>query len=369
LCARRSHDGHEDFTLHFPRSVYLALRICGAAITLRAFGPSDSVVAGVWKELTIWLLAVVLLALVRFGERLPLKSIGLGNTPWRQSVRYGCILTGLCGVTAWIVLSFTGYGHGPGSKEFNKIPIWFETLVVIRSSIVEVAKRTWLSRAAQLSERRSVPAFMRTWNKHIGIAVGLAAATLASGFGQTPDSTPTAKHGRVAEANRRYQNQQGRIAHGIDTGELNSREAGRLERREARLKAREKQDRSENPGGGLTGSEEKSLNRGESRLSSDIYAQKHDVQTESTTPHTVVGNRVENQQDRIARGLDKGSMNASEASRLEQREAFLQNQIRTGRNANGGTLTSAERAQAKQELDGLSQRIHQQNNDTQTQGH
>ena len=106
-------------------------------LAFRSFGAATSVTAGVWKELAIWLLAAVLLSLVRYGERLPLKSIGLGVAPWRQSVRYGCILTGLCGVTAWIVLSFTGYGHGPGSAEFNKIPIWFETLVVIRSGIVE----------------------------------------------------------------------------------------------------------------------------------------------------------------------------------------------------------------------------------------
>jgi uncharacterized protein len=111
---------------------FVALRLL-----FRGFGASSSLTADIWKELAIWLLAAVLIALVRFGERLPLKSIGLGNTPWRQSVRYGCILTGLCGVTAWIVLSFTGYGHGPGSTEFNKIPIWFETLVVIRSGIVE----------------------------------------------------------------------------------------------------------------------------------------------------------------------------------------------------------------------------------------
>ncbi len=111
---------------------FVALRLL-----FRALSPSPSVTASVWKEVAIWFLAAVLLLLVRFGERLPLSSIGLGVSPWRQSIRYGCILTGLCGVTAWIVLSVTGYGHGPGSAEFNKIPIWFETLVVIRSGVIE----------------------------------------------------------------------------------------------------------------------------------------------------------------------------------------------------------------------------------------
>ena len=82
-------------------------------------------------------MAALLILLVRRGEKLPLSSIRLGVEPWRQSIRFGGILAGLCGVTAWFVISFTGYGHGPGSAEFNKIPIWFETLVVIRSGIVE----------------------------------------------------------------------------------------------------------------------------------------------------------------------------------------------------------------------------------------
>jgi uncharacterized protein len=111
---------------------FIALRL-----TFRAFGVSNSITADVWREFAVWIMAAVLIVLVRFGERLPLKSIGLGTAPWRESLRFGCILTGLCGVTAWIVILFTGYGHGPGSAEFNKEPIWFETLAVIRSGIVE----------------------------------------------------------------------------------------------------------------------------------------------------------------------------------------------------------------------------------------
>ncbi len=111
---------------------FIALRL-----TFRAFGVSNSIAASVGREVAVWIMAAVLILLVRFGERLPLKSIGLGTAPWRESIRFGCILTGLCGVTAWIVILFTGYGHGPGSPEFNKEPIWFETLAVLRSGIVE----------------------------------------------------------------------------------------------------------------------------------------------------------------------------------------------------------------------------------------
>jgi membrane protease YdiL (CAAX protease family) len=111
---------------------FIALRL-----TFRAFGVPNSITANLWREFAVWIMATLLIVLVRLGERLPLTSIGLGTAPWRQSIRFGCILTGLCGVTAWIVILFTGYGHGPGSAEFNKVPIWFETLAVIRSGIVE----------------------------------------------------------------------------------------------------------------------------------------------------------------------------------------------------------------------------------------
>jgi membrane protease YdiL (CAAX protease family) len=106
-------------------------------LAFRAFGAPDSMTANLCREFAVWTMAAFLIVLVRFGERLPLRSIGLGTAPLRQSVRFGCILTGLCGVTAWIVILFTGYGHGPGSAEFNKVPIWFETLAVVRSGIVE----------------------------------------------------------------------------------------------------------------------------------------------------------------------------------------------------------------------------------------
>lgn len=103
----------------------------------RALRIPDTTVAGVWKEVAVWTMAALLIVVICFGERLPLSSIRLGVAPWRQSLRYGCILAGLCGVTAWIVIQFTGYGHGPGSAEFNKIPIWLETLMVIRAGVVE----------------------------------------------------------------------------------------------------------------------------------------------------------------------------------------------------------------------------------------
>jgi len=111
---------------------FIALRLA-----FRGLGVSHSITADVWREVAVWSMAALLIVLVRFGEGLPLSSIRLGTAPWRQSIRHGATLTGLCGVTAYIVIMFTGYGRGPGSAAFNKEPIWFATLTVIRAGIVE----------------------------------------------------------------------------------------------------------------------------------------------------------------------------------------------------------------------------------------
>jgi CAAX protease family protein len=107
-------------------------------LTFRAFGVSNSITGDVWREFALWIMAALLILLIRCGERLPLSSIRLGTAPWRQSLRYGCILTGFCGVTAYIVIHFTGYGRGAGSAAFNQEPIWFAILgTAIRPGIVE----------------------------------------------------------------------------------------------------------------------------------------------------------------------------------------------------------------------------------------
>ncbi|MGI8469718.1 MAG: hypothetical protein ACR2N3_14835 [Pyrinomonadaceae bacterium] len=78
--------------------------------------------------------------------------------------------------------------------------------------------------------------------------------------------------------NKRQENQQDRIAQGINSGQLNSREAARLERRETRLNQREARYRSS--GDGLSLRERGKLERDLNRESRGIYRQKHDKQTQ-----------------------------------------------------------------------------------------
>ena len=70
--------------------------------------------------------------------------------------------------------------------------------------------------------------------------------------------------------------EQARINQGVATGELNRREAGRLERRELRIEREIGRDRL--TGGGLSSGERRRIDRQQNRLSRSIYREKHDGQ-------------------------------------------------------------------------------------------
>lgn len=71
-----------------------------------------------------------------------------------------------------------------------------------------------------------------------------------------------------------------------------------------------------------------------------------------------VGDRKENQQDRIAQGVKSGQLTAGETKNLEGRTANLNREIRTDRTANGGKLTAAERRQVNHQQNNLSKSIY-----------
>ena len=172
----------------------------------------------------------------------------------------------------------------------------------------------------------------------------------------------------MRKVNRRAERQQDRIAAGVKSGQLTARETANLETKEAALKSEERTFRLEN-GGSLTRGEQAKLNKQENNLSAQIYNQRHDAQTATTTPKSEVGARLENQQDRIGAGIASGQLTAGEAARLEAREVEWRHEISTDRSTNGGKLTDAERKEINQELNGLSGRIYKQKHDEQTQPH
>lgn len=71
-----------------------------------------------------------------------------------------------------------------------------------------------------------------------------------------------------------------------------------------------------------------------------------------------VDRRANRQQERIAEGIENGSLTPGEAAQLERREAKINREIRRDRAANGGTLTPAERAKINREQNRASRAIY-----------
>jgi hypothetical protein len=104
---------------------------------LAFFVPEITFASAILKETLIWASAAALLVIIRRGERLSLRSIGLGTCRWWKSIAWGLVIAivsaGVVGGLAYL----TGYGHGPGSAAFEKLPLWLITLIVLRAGVVE----------------------------------------------------------------------------------------------------------------------------------------------------------------------------------------------------------------------------------------
>jgi membrane protease YdiL (CAAX protease family) len=89
------------------------------------------------REACMFLIAGGLVWLVRWGERLPLSSIGIGTSPVWKSLAWGLVTAVACVIPAAALAALTGYGHGQASHAFAKLPLWVVTIVVIRGGVVE----------------------------------------------------------------------------------------------------------------------------------------------------------------------------------------------------------------------------------------
>jgi hypothetical protein len=71
-----------------------------------------------------------------------------------------------------------------------------------------------------------------------------------------------------------------------------------------------------------------------------------------------VGQRKENQQDRIANGVKNGSLTPHETQNLEHKEAKINRETRRDRRQNGGPLTPGERAKVNHQQNKVSRDIY-----------
>src|SRR5579863_1012841 len=165
--------------------------------------------------------------------------------------------------------------------------------------------------------------------------------------------------------NQRRENQQDRIANGVQSDQLTAGETKNLEGREANLNREIRDDRQAN-GGTLTQQERQQVNRQQNGLSKQIYNDKHNANT-AHYGNNEVGQRRENQQDRIAQGIRSGSLTAGQTARLENQQKGINQQVSADRKANGGKLTAGEKAQVNKEQNRASKNIYNKKHNARTQ--
>jgi hypothetical protein len=192
----------------------------------------------------------------------------------------------------------------------------------------------------------------------------LSAATLIAAavtFGQDTTTTPAPK----TEVGQRKENQQDRIANGVKSGQLTAGETANLENKEAAINGETRADRAAN-GGKLTTAEKAQVNRQQNHVSNQIYADKHNANT-AHYGNNAVGQRRENQQDRIAQGVKSGQLTAGETAKLENQQRGINQQVHADRAANGGKLTAGEKAQVNHEQNQTSKNIYNKKHNANTQ--
>jgi hypothetical protein len=155
---------------------------------------------------------------------------------------------------------------------------------------------------------------------------------------------------------QRKKNQQDRIANGVQSGQLTAGETKNLENKEANLNSEERQMRATD-NGKLTAADRAKLNRQQNRLSNNIYQDKHNANV-AHYGKGEIGQRRENQQDRIAQGIRSGQLTPREALNLENKEQGLNREIGGMRQANGGKLSKADKQVVNQQQNKLSKQIY-----------
>ena len=185
---------------------------------------------------------------------------------------------------------------------------------------------------------------------HSAVAAALALGFCGAAFAQA---------GTV----QRDVNQQQRIEQGLQSGQLTTREASRLENEEARVERDQSRAMKD---GKLTPQEKARLDREQNQVSRDIYRDKHNAATGN--PSSASSQRMQadvqrniNQQKRIEQGVQSGSLTTREAGRLEGGESRIsKKEARAGAD---GKVSAHEQQRIQKAENHESRRIYKEKHD------
>ena len=98
-----------------------------------AFYPPYSFSAAIWRESLNWLCTIALLLIIRFGERLPFRSVGFGRATLLQSLGWGGGHRSFACFVGVGIVALTHYTGGSSGAALAKLPVWLVTLIVVRA--------------------------------------------------------------------------------------------------------------------------------------------------------------------------------------------------------------------------------------------
>jgi hypothetical protein len=190
----------------------------------------------------------------------------------------------------------------------------------------------------------------------IAMAFSIAALLSGAAFADT-----------VAEKDQqRGVNQQQRIENGLQSGQLNTKEAGRLEHEQQHVDRLEAHDMKD---GHMSAAEQLKLDKAQNAASADVYKQKHDAQTGN--PNSASSQRMQtdvqrnvNQQTRIQNGMQNGSLTNHEASRLEAGQARTDRKVANA--AANGHVGAAEQGRIQRTENRQSRNVYRKKHNVRT---
>jgi hypothetical protein len=171
-----------------------------------------------------------------------------------------------------------------------------------------------------------------------------------------PATAPATTPAKPPTIQQRKDYQQDRIAQGVQSSQLTAGETKNLETKEAGLNKEESTMRSQD-NGHLTAADRSKLNTRQNKLSNQVYQDKHNA-TQAHYGNNPVGQRRENQQDRIAQGIKSGQLRPGETAKLENQQQGINKEVGGMRQANGGKLTQADKKAVNQQQNQASKNIY-----------
>jgi membrane protease YdiL (CAAX protease family) len=127
-------------TIKAPTWVGLFLALFGMLIARQSisyFYPALTFLAALWKESLMWLCVIALLFIIKRGEHLSLRSVGIGTANWQKSILWGLVLAIVCLLVGGLLAAVTHYGHGEKAEAFGKLPVWLISLICVRAGFAE----------------------------------------------------------------------------------------------------------------------------------------------------------------------------------------------------------------------------------------